>query len=264
VEDRLGAVTVVLCRPRNPQNLGAAARALRCAGISRWAIVDPRTHDFESARRVAVHAEELLDKPRLCGNLREAIEGCSLTVGTTARQRPGRPLLSPQEASARLVRARGQVAVVFGDERSGMTAEEVDAVDLLSTIPSDPAQPSWNLAQAIAIYAFELRSAALHQRFATPSAMGKSATVDVATGSAGMDDAAESSREARRTEASPDALSAVDRALAGAVDALGKPGLRRRLFRALDRAALSPREATLWTAFFRAVSAQPKREAPRR
>jgi tRNA/rRNA methyltransferase len=85
VEDRLRSVGFVLCRPRNPQNLGAAARALRCAGISRWAIVDPRTLDFEAARRVAVHAEELLDKPRLCGSLREALAGCALSIGTTAR-----------------------------------------------------------------------------------------------------------------------------------------------------------------------------------
>lgn len=252
MEDRLGAVTVVLCRPRNPQNLGAAARALRCAGISRWAIVDPRTHDFESARRVAVHAEELLDKPRLCGDLREAIAGCSLTVGTTARQRPDRPLLSPQEAAARLVAAKGQVAVVFGDERSGMTAAEVDAVDLLSSIPSDPEQPSWNLAQAIAIYAFELRSAALQRRAATAFPVSaESEAPGSATSNAG------------RSRASPDAVSAVDRALHEATLSLGKPGLWRRLFRALDRASLSPREATLWTAFFKAISAR-GREARRR
>src|SRR5438067_10245304 len=102
MEDRLGAVRVILCRPRNPQNVGAAARALRCAGISRWAIVDPRTLDFEAARRVAVHAEELLDKPVVCSDLAEAVRGCALTVGTTARPRPERPLLSPREEAERL------------------------------------------------------------------------------------------------------------------------------------------------------------------
>jgi TrmH family RNA methyltransferase len=249
VEDRLGAVTVILCRPRNPQNLGAAARALRCAGISRWAIVDPRTHDFESARRVAVHAEDLLDKPRLCGDLHEAIAGCSLTVGTTARPRPDRPLLSPQEAAARLVAAKGAVAIVFGDERSGMTAAEVEAVDLLSSIPSDPEQPSWNLAQAIAIYAFEVRSAALQQRGLPISRSGGGAGPDGLAAGGG---------------AGPDGLAAVDRALAEATGSMGKPGLRRRLFRALDRAQLSPREATLWTAFFRAVSSQRDRADRRR
>jgi tRNA/rRNA methyltransferase len=226
VEDRLGLVRFVLCRPRNPQNLGAAARALRCAGIGAWAIVDPRTHDFEAARRVAVHAEELLDRPRICANLREALAGCSLTVATTARVRPDRPLLSPKDAAARLIAARGEVAVVFGDERSGLLAEEVEMADLASCIPSAPEQPSWNLAQAVAIYAWEVRAAALRDRFEeTP----------------------------RSVQTSPDAVAAVDRALADAAASLGKPGLRRKLFRALDRAALSPREAALWTAFFRAV-----------
>ena len=159
MEDRLGAVRVVLCRPRNPQNLGAAARAMRCAGISRWAVVDPRTLDFDAARRVAVHAEELLDKPSICKDLPEALAGCALSIGTTARPRPERPLLTPREAAQRIAAARGDVAVVFGDERSGLTGTEAESVDLLSSIPSAPEQPSWNLAQAVAIYAYEVRAA---------------------------------------------------------------------------------------------------------
>lgn len=224
MEDRLGSVTFILCRPRNPQNIGAAARALRCAGISRWTIVDPRTVDFESARRVAVHAEELLDKPRIVPTLREALDGCALSVGTTARRRAERPMLTPREAAARLVAARGEVAVVFGDERSGLTALEVEAVDLVSSIPGAPEQPSWNLAQAVAVYAYEVRMAAL----ASP-ARGR----------------------ADRGAADPGALAAVDRALAEAAGRAGKPGARRRLFKVLDRAGLSGREAALWTAFLR-------------
>jgi TrmH family RNA methyltransferase len=231
MEDRLGSVRVVLCRPRNPQNLGAAARALKNAGISRWAVVDPRTLDFEAARRVAVHAEELLDKPRIATTLQEALAGCALTVGTPARARPERPLLTPREAAERLVDARGEVALVFGDERSGLTAEEIERVDLVSSIPSAPEQPSWNLAQAIAIYAYELRTAALAR---LPR------------------------KRSPRAAADPGALAAVDRALAEAAEGVGKPGARRRLFRALDRAALSSREAALWTAFLHAFARQKK------
>jgi tRNA/rRNA methyltransferase len=202
---------------------------MRCAGISRWAIVDPRTLDFEAARRVAVHAEELLDKPRVCASLREALDGCALSLGTTARPRPERALLTPSEAAQRLILARGDVAVVFGDERSGMTAEEVESVDLLATIPSAPEQASWNLAQAVAIFAYEIRRAALEAGQRSPTA---------------------------RPDADAAALAAVDRALAEATLALGKPGARRRLFRALDRARLGPREAVLWTAFLRAIAAR--------
>jgi tRNA/rRNA methyltransferase len=229
VEDRLGAVRFVLCRPRNPQNLGAAARALRCAGIGRWAIVDLRTHDFETARRVAVHAEDLLDKPQLCGDLCEALSGCSLSVATTGRVRPDRPFLSPRDAAERLIAARGEVAVVFGDERAGLSASEVEQCDLASCIPSAPDQPSWNLAQAIAIYAWELRAAALHARSAAPP---------------------------QAAIATPDAFAAVERALTVCAESMGKPGLRRRLSRTLERAALSPREAALWTAFFKAAARQ--------
>ena len=227
MEDRLGAlsrVRFVLCRPRNPQNLGAAARALRCAGISRWAIVDPRTLDFQAARRVAVHAEELLDRPAIRATLPEALSGCALSVGTTARPRAERKLLPPREAARRIMAARGDAAVVFGDERGGMTAEEADAVDLLSSIPSDPEQPSWNLAQAVAIFAYELRMEALGTPERTPP---------------------------DRKQADPAALAAVDRALAEATSSRRKHGARRRLFRSLERANLTPREAALWTAFLR-------------
>lgn len=227
MEDRLGAVRFVLCRPRNPLNLGAAARALKNAGISRWTLVDPQTLDFEAARRVAVHAEEFLDRPRIASTLDEALAGCALSIGTTTRARPERTLLTPRQAAGKLIAARGEVAVVFGDERSGLTAAEVERVDLVSTIPSAPAQPSWNLAQAIAVYAHELRTAALQP---TPRPWSP------------------------RTEAEPGAVAAVDRALAEAAAAVGKPGARRRLFRALDRAQLSGREAALWTAFLRAMT----------
>jgi TrmH family RNA methyltransferase len=217
----------VLCRPRNPQNLGAAARALKCAGVPAWALVDPQTLDFDAARPLAVHAEDLLATPRIVRTLDEALEGCVLSVGTTARPRPERPLLSPREAAERLAAARGPVAVVFGDERSGLTADEVERVDLLSAIPSAPEQPSWNLAQAVAIYAHELRAAV---PFGETAPATSSATAD------------------------PGAFAAMDRALAEALEAIGKPGARRRLARSIERAQLTGREATLWTAMWRAMA----------
>ncbi|HSN91798.1 MAG TPA: TrmH family RNA methyltransferase, partial [Anaeromyxobacteraceae bacterium] len=62
-------VRIVLLRPRNPENLGAVARAMKNFGLSDWAIAALGTHDLAAARRVAVHAEELLDRPRLVGTL---------------------------------------------------------------------------------------------------------------------------------------------------------------------------------------------------
>ena len=206
--------------------MGAAARALACAGLSRWALVEPHTQDFDTARVVAVHAERLLDEAVRARSLAEALEGCVLSIGTTARRRAERPLLSAREAAERLAATPGEVAVVFGDERSGLTAAEVDACDLLSTLPGTDEQSSWNLAQAVAVYAYEVRTAA-----GTPWPA-----------------------PAERPEADPGALAALDRALTAATEAVGKSGLRRDLYKTLERSRPTNREAAQWGAFLAAVT----------
>lgn len=154
-------VRIVLVRPRNPENLGAVARAMRNFGLEDWAIAALGTHDFAAARRVAVHAEELLDRPRLTATLDEAVADCAWVVGTSARKVRGKRRLLPEEvAREAAARAPGLTAVVFGEERSGLTGEELDRCHDLSAIPVDAAQPSLNLAQAVLVYAYEARRAA--------------------------------------------------------------------------------------------------------
>lgn len=156
-------VRLVLLRPRNPENLGAIARAMKNLGLDDWAIAALGTHDFDAARRVAVHAEELLDRPRVVRTLDEAVADCAWVVGTSSRRVRGKRSLSPQEvAREALARAaQGRTALVFGDERSGLTRAELDRCHDLSAIPTERAQPSMNLAQALVVYAWELRRAAL-------------------------------------------------------------------------------------------------------
>jgi len=155
-------VRLVLLRPRNPENLGAAARAMKNFGLSEWAIVSLGTHDFASARRVAVHAEELLDRPRLCATLDEAVADCAWVVGTSSRRVRGRRRLSPAEVAREAVaRAPARTAIVFGDERSGLANDDVLGCHDLSAIPSEAAQPSLNLAQAVLVYCYALRDASL-------------------------------------------------------------------------------------------------------
>ena len=233
------ACRIVLCRTRNPQNLGAAARALRNAGLRELWLVDPQTGDFEAARPLAVHAEDLLESARIVSTLREATAGCGLVLATTARTRPERTPLSPRDAVARIASARTKTALVFGDERSGLTAEEVEACDLLVRLPGSPEQPSWNLAQAVAICAYELRVRATER---VPE---------------------EGTFAAQPTAADPAALAAIDRALSHATDELGKPGLRRRLYRTLERARPSNRESALWIAFLRAITRTRSGSPPR-
>lgn len=211
----------MLIRTRNPQNLGAAARALRCAGISNWTLVDPLCDlDDPDATRVAVRAEGLLQLAKVETSLAEATQGCVLTLGATARPRADRPGIAPREAARRMIAADGEVAIVFGDEQNGLHADEVAALDQVTTMYSAPEQPSWNLAQAVAIYAHELRAAAIEAE----------------------------ERPIEERDADPARMAAVSRALGTALDKLGKPGTHRRLYPILERARLSSREASLWVA----------------
>src|SRR5690242_5344075 len=90
---------LVLLRPRNPENLGAVARAMKNFGLADWAVVELGTHDFASARRVAVHAEDVLDRPRLVRTLDEAVADCAWVVGTSSRRVRGARRLPPDEVA---------------------------------------------------------------------------------------------------------------------------------------------------------------------
>ena len=215
---------LVLLRPRVPENLGAVARAMKNLGLSDWALVEPKTLDFQAARRVAVHAEDLLDRPKLAQSLDEAVADCVWVVGTSSRKVRGKRVLSPQEVAEEALR-RGRTALVFGDERSGLSNAELDRCHDLSTIPAEPDQPSLNLAQAVLLYGWELRRGA--PGAARPAPQGGGA----------------SDRE----------LAVLERALREALRECGflrgpERHALRDLLATLRRARLSKREARLWIA----------------
>jgi tRNA/rRNA methyltransferase len=226
-------VRLVFLRPRNPENLGAVARAMKNFGAGDWAIVDPRTLDFHSARRVAVHAEELLDRPRVVTSLDEAVADCAWVVGTSTRRLPGKRQLAPEvvarEAFARA--ASGPTALVFGDERSGLTHDELGRCHDLSAIPTEASQPSMNLAQAAVVYCYELSRAG---RLEAP-----------APGTP-------------RSLALDSELAALQEALRATLVAGGflvdeERSALAELAGTLQRAALSRREARLWTTALRSL-----------
>jgi tRNA/rRNA methyltransferase len=231
-------VRLVLLRPRNPENLGAVARAMKNFGAGDWAIAELGTHDFASARRVAVHAEELLDRPRLVRTLDEAVADCAWVVGTSSRAVRGKRRLAPADvAREALARAgEGRTAIVFGDERSGLTNAEIHRCHDLSAIPAGDAQPSLNLAQAALVYLYELRRAALDAAARPPAPRAEGATdADLAR----IEDAL---REALRS--------------AGFLAGPERHAIRD-LAAALRRARLSTREARLWLAALRTLGRGP-------
>ncbi|HET7754556.1 MAG TPA: RNA methyltransferase [Anaeromyxobacteraceae bacterium] len=217
---------IVLLRPRNPQNLGAVARALKNFGLADWAVVELGTHDFAAARRVAVGAEDLLDRPRLVRTLDDAVADCAWVVGTSSRRVRGKRRLSPAEVAREVLdRAPGRTAIVFGDERSGLTNDEVDRCHDLSAIPTDPEQPSVNLAQAVLLYAYELRNASASAREPAPRA------------------ASATDADLARIEETLRAVLRKGRFLAGP-----ERHAVRDLATTLRRARLTRREASLWVA----------------
>ncbi|HEY1417084.1 MAG TPA: RNA methyltransferase [Myxococcaceae bacterium] len=150
-------IRFVLVHPRTPENLGAAARALKNFGQKDWTWVRPPWNpDDPRARTLAVGAEDVLASARLASTLEEAVADCSWVVGTSGRARLRPAPLDPDTFAAVAARRPGRIALVFGDERTGLGRDELARCHALTRIPADAAQPSLNLAQAICVYAYAL------------------------------------------------------------------------------------------------------------
>ncbi|MCS7314201.1 MAG: TrmH family RNA methyltransferase [Bryobacterales bacterium] len=150
---------VVLVAPRNPLNIGAAARAMSNFGFSRLRVVNPYEVAFREARS-AVGAAELLQRAEEFASLAEAVADCGLVVGaagvgTREPQLPVRRL----ELAARLIHralARTTVAVLFGSEKFGLSNEDLSHCHWILHIPTRPEHESMNLGQAVAVCLWEL------------------------------------------------------------------------------------------------------------
>jgi tRNA/rRNA methyltransferase len=171
-----GRVTFVLHRPSSAENIGAAARAMKNFGLYRLAIVAPPSWSgpprggapgsaaeavLTRARKTARRASDVLESAAIHPDARSALAAATWTCGTTSRAVEGRPSLSPREL-AREVAARsamGPVAVLFGEERRGLSDRELGLCQAVCTIPTAAEYDSMNLAQAVAVLAYEIASA---------------------------------------------------------------------------------------------------------
>ncbi|MGA7343838.1 MAG: RNA methyltransferase [Terracidiphilus sp.] len=153
-------IEVVLVSPRNPLNIGAAARAMANFGFSRLTLVAPYEPHWREARS-AVGADALLQNAKVSTTLAEAVADCTLVVGTgTATRRKAEQPVIALPALAPLVGYEldrgGRVALVFGPEKHGLTREDLSYCHRLVAIPTDARQPSMNLGQAVAVFLYEL------------------------------------------------------------------------------------------------------------
>ena len=153
----LDRFAVVLVRPDSPENIGLAARGMANTGFSDLRIVGLDRLEAP-AFRTAIHADAILDGARFFGTLAEALDGLPLVCGSTARVRREFPLSSLRDAVRTVLEypPETRVGLVFGNERTGLTAEEIGLTNIRFRIPQAARQPSYNLGVAVTLTLFEI------------------------------------------------------------------------------------------------------------
>lgn len=202
-------------------------------GYHRLVLSEPRTYTFPAAEKMAVHAQAHLEHMHLAQNLPAALESCVLACGTTSRQRvKGRDVLTPEEGVAVLTEAslRGNVALVFGGEKRGLSDAELALCQEVIAIPTQAEQPSMNVAQAAAVLLYLASRAALGEPQSAESAGAPLTTMH--------------------------ALEAVLRDIllqSGFLNAQAPDRVLLELSRSLVRGKLTKREAEMWLSAFEHV-----------
>jgi len=156
--------TIVLCRPEESRNIGSVCRAMKNMACYELRIVGNRDdYSDEKVRTLAVHAADVWERATFfepdCAGLRAAIADCTVAAGTTRRMGQKRKSwgMTPEQFARGMKEAgAGKVAVVFGNERTGLTDEELDCCSLAINIPSNDDFPSLNLSHAVQVMTYAL------------------------------------------------------------------------------------------------------------
>lgn len=160
-------IRIILVRPRNPDNIGAAARAMANFGLSDLALVGAFASDWGEAEKTwraeasvsAIKAMGVIDAARLHATIPEAAAGCDLLLGTSSLHylNPERDVLLLRDAPQYCADRGGvRLGLLFGAEKTGLTREDLSFCSAVVNIPTLPAQPSMNLGQAVAVACYEL------------------------------------------------------------------------------------------------------------
>ena len=162
--ERQSKIRMVLVNTTHPGNIGGAARAIKNMGLTELYLVQPREYPAPRAVWRAAGARDILTNVKVVESLDEAIAGCGLVVGTSARERriPW-PLINPRECGEKIwsEAASHDVALLFGREDRGLTNSELQKCHYHVHIPSNPDYSSLNLATAVQVLAYEVRMASL-------------------------------------------------------------------------------------------------------
>ena len=157
-------IRIVLCETSHPGNIGASARAMKTMGLTQLHLVAPQRFPDPEARLRAARATDVLDAATVHASLDDALRGTVLAVACSARAREmAVSATTARDAAARIANVAREhaVALVFGNETSGLTTEQVNKCGLLAAIPANPEYPALNLGAAVQVFAYELRLASV-------------------------------------------------------------------------------------------------------
>ena len=158
---------IVMVNTSHPGNIGAAARAMKTMGLDQLCLVAPKVFPHAEATARAVGADDLIAKAVVVETLEEALLGCRLVLGCSARGRfLSLPILNPREGAKRAleVAEHAPIAILFGNEQHGLSNAELAHCQFQICIPSNPEFSSLNVAAAVQIIAYELNCALEDQR----------------------------------------------------------------------------------------------------
>lgn len=161
----------ILLKPRNPDNIGACARAMANFGLGELALVNPFESDWAEVIRCwkqeasvsAINSMDVINSARIYGSIAEAAEDCGLLLGTSSLHqiKPDRDVVLLKDAAA-YIAGRGveKAGILFGPEKTGLTKEDLSLCNAVINIPTHEKQPSMNLGQSVALAAYELAARA--------------------------------------------------------------------------------------------------------
>ncbi|OGS12288.1 MAG: hypothetical protein A2285_04650 [Elusimicrobia bacterium RIFOXYA12_FULL_57_11] len=161
------AIKVILVKPRNPDNIGACARAMANFGLTDLVLVSAFESDWNEAANIwraeasvsAIDSMEIINGARIFNSIPEAAADCSLLLGTSSlhRNKPERDVILLKEVPAYIAGSGAvRTGIVFGPEKTGLTKEDLSFCGAIINIPTREKQPSMNLGQAVAVVAYEL------------------------------------------------------------------------------------------------------------
>ncbi len=152
-------ITIVLHRPRHPENIGSVARAMCNMGFGRLVVIDPPNFDRKKILKLATHAaSHIVDKSSICSDLKDALSHFNYVVGATARLGGKRQVVNtPSKLAQKLapISIENRIAIVFGPEDRGLSNEDIRYCHILVNIPTAEFS-SLNLAQAVMIICYKI------------------------------------------------------------------------------------------------------------